>query len=437
MQANVEDYKPDSSFGICGSRVLLVLPAATELLCLSSDWDRSQKRTPRRQIEREPFPVRMIWIRGNKAYGLENKLRRSRNRICSESHKLLRPAREHACMLNDNMPNSEDAGQSILQIVKDSVLFARKLRQLNCGLETDGDLYGVLWVNAYISEFRRFQRQFLAGGRYPLGLIELAKNLELQDWQDSLRAEIQAALGAEGENIAYDIMPLLNTFIKNYSECIRLRRCQGGILKYTIIVGNFFPPEGDRLLPWIWIRAAIALTKRVREMAIQCLFPRGLFRGRTRSPGGTEVGEKKQYQLLHPMAGIVHRCGRPAIPSAVGTILYIRLYTPMVCTHWQLQYPEDKIEELRKEGNMVTYHHCIQPYDNQPVRRPGSSIAFQIKTTSCMQSAQPRALALEPVLQWIGFASGGTLCSASASGPLGSSLDPPLIRVLGIEWEDY
>ncbi|KAJ7221680.1 hypothetical protein GGX14DRAFT_388816 [Mycena pura] len=36
MQANVEDYKQDSSFGICGSRVLLVLPAATELLCLSS-----------------------------------------------------------------------------------------------------------------------------------------------------------------------------------------------------------------------------------------------------------------------------------------------------------------------------------------------------------------------------------------------------------------
>src|SRR6201996_1460638 len=30
------DYKPDSSFGICGSRVLLPLPAATELLCLSS-----------------------------------------------------------------------------------------------------------------------------------------------------------------------------------------------------------------------------------------------------------------------------------------------------------------------------------------------------------------------------------------------------------------
>ncbi|KAJ7205501.1 hypothetical protein GGX14DRAFT_397646 [Mycena pura] len=36
MRANVEDYKQDSSFGICGSRVLLVLPAATELLCLSS-----------------------------------------------------------------------------------------------------------------------------------------------------------------------------------------------------------------------------------------------------------------------------------------------------------------------------------------------------------------------------------------------------------------
>ncbi|KAJ7193751.1 hypothetical protein GGX14DRAFT_588145 [Mycena pura] len=36
IQANVEDYKQDSSFGIYGSRVLLVLPAATELLCLSS-----------------------------------------------------------------------------------------------------------------------------------------------------------------------------------------------------------------------------------------------------------------------------------------------------------------------------------------------------------------------------------------------------------------
>ncbi|KAJ7198981.1 cytochrome P450, partial [Mycena pura] len=44
-----------------------------------------------------------------------------------------------------------------------------------------------------------------------LGLIELAKNPQ---FQDSLRAEIHAAIGINPENIPYDSLPLLNAFIK-------------------------------------------------------------------------------------------------------------------------------------------------------------------------------------------------------------------------------
>jgi len=48
------------------------------------------------------------------------------------------------------------------------------------------------------------------------GLIELAKNPQ---FQESLRAEIHAALGTDRENISYDSMPLLNAFVK---ELLRL-----------------------------------------------------------------------------------------------------------------------------------------------------------------------------------------------------------------------
>ncbi|KAF7366181.1 Cytochrome P450 [Mycena venus] len=43
------------------------------------------------------------------------------------------------------------------------------------------------------------------------GLLELAKNT---DFQELLRAEIQSMLGAAGDSIQYDKMPLLNAFIK-------------------------------------------------------------------------------------------------------------------------------------------------------------------------------------------------------------------------------
>ncbi|KAJ7097406.1 cytochrome P450 [Mycena epipterygia] len=48
------------------------------------------------------------------------------------------------------------------------------------------------------------------------GLLELAKDLK---FQDQLRAEIHSTLVADGRNVAYDSMPLLNAFIK---EALRI-----------------------------------------------------------------------------------------------------------------------------------------------------------------------------------------------------------------------
>ncbi|KAJ7192463.1 cytochrome P450, partial [Mycena pura] len=98
-------------------------------------------------------------------------------------------------------------------------LVRQKIEAAKVGLETDGDLYGVL-VNSNSLREEDIVGQtsvIMAAGQdttantLSFGLIELAKNPQLQN---SLRAEIHAAIGTDHENIPYDGMPLLNTFIK-------------------------------------------------------------------------------------------------------------------------------------------------------------------------------------------------------------------------------
>ncbi|KAJ7196418.1 cytochrome P450 [Mycena pura] len=117
-------------------------------------------------------------------------------------------------------------------------LVREKTDAARLGLETDGDLYGVLceWplllhMKALIqSDTKSIQEEDIVGqtsiitiagqdttaNTLAFGLIELAKNPQ---FQDSLRVEIHAAFGTDRENIPYDNMPLLNAFIK---ESLRL-----------------------------------------------------------------------------------------------------------------------------------------------------------------------------------------------------------------------
>ncbi|KAJ7196434.1 cytochrome P450 [Mycena pura] len=104
-----------------------------------------------------------------------------------------------------------------------------KTEAARLGLETDGDLYGVL-LNSNRSDTKSIQEEDIVGqtsiitiagqdttaNTLAFGLIELAKNPQ---FQDSLRVEIHAAFGTDRENIPYDNMPLLNAFIK---ESLRL-----------------------------------------------------------------------------------------------------------------------------------------------------------------------------------------------------------------------
>ncbi|KAJ7209184.1 cytochrome P450 [Mycena pura] len=103
-------------------------------------------------------------------------------------------------------------------------LVREKTEGAKLGLETDGDLYGVL-LNSVRSDSNSLREEDIVGQTSALmiagqdttantlafGLIELAKNPQ---FQDSLRAEIHAAVGTGYNNIPYDSMPLLNAFIK-------------------------------------------------------------------------------------------------------------------------------------------------------------------------------------------------------------------------------
>ncbi|KAJ7220905.1 cytochrome P450 [Mycena pura] len=103
-------------------------------------------------------------------------------------------------------------------------LVREKTEAANLGLETNGDLYSVL-LNSTRSENSSLREEDIVGqtsvimiagqdttaNTLAFGLIELAKNPQLQD---SLRAEIHAALGTDHDNIPYDSMPMLNAFIK-------------------------------------------------------------------------------------------------------------------------------------------------------------------------------------------------------------------------------
>ncbi|KAJ7190645.1 cytochrome P450 [Mycena pura] len=105
-------------------------------------------------------------------------------------------------------------------------LVREKTEAAKRGLETDGDLYGVL-LNSNRPGAKSIREDDIVGqtsiitiagqdstaNTLAFGLIELAKNPQ---FQDSLRAEIHAAFGTSGyrEKIPYDNMPLLNAFIK-------------------------------------------------------------------------------------------------------------------------------------------------------------------------------------------------------------------------------
>ncbi|KAJ7230142.1 cytochrome P450 [Mycena pura] len=102
-------------------------------------------------------------------------------------------------------------------------LVREKAEAAKHGLELE-DMYSVL-LNSEASKSRSLREEDIVaqttlmtvGGQDTtsktlcFGLIELAKNPQLQE---SLRAEIHAALGTDRENIPYDSMPLLNAFIK-------------------------------------------------------------------------------------------------------------------------------------------------------------------------------------------------------------------------------
>jgi len=102
-------------------------------------------------------------------------------------------------------------------------LVREKTEAAKLGLETDGDLYGVL-LNSVRSDSNSLREEdivsqtsvlMIAGqdttaNTLAFGLIELGKNPQ---FQDSLRAEIHAAVGTGYNNISYDSMPLLNAFI--------------------------------------------------------------------------------------------------------------------------------------------------------------------------------------------------------------------------------
>ncbi|KAJ7205225.1 cytochrome P450 [Mycena pura] len=89
------------------------------------------------------------------------------------------------------------------------------------GLETEGDLYGMLLVNAEKplpaadivgqTSLIMIAGQDTTGNTLLFALVELARNPQ---FQDRLRAEIHAAIGTDPTNIPYDSMPLLNAFIK-------------------------------------------------------------------------------------------------------------------------------------------------------------------------------------------------------------------------------
>ncbi|KAJ7205211.1 cytochrome P450 [Mycena pura] len=104
-------------------------------------------------------------------------------------------------------------------------LVRAKTEAAELGLETDGDLYGVL-LNAEkplpaVDIVGQTSLIMVAGqdttaNTLAFALIELARNPQ---FQDHLRAEIHAAVGTDPTNIPYESMPLLNAFIK---ETLRL-----------------------------------------------------------------------------------------------------------------------------------------------------------------------------------------------------------------------
>ncbi|KAK7002331.1 cytochrome P450 [Favolaschia claudopus] len=98
-----------------------------------------------------------------------------------------------------------------------------KLQAVNEGLERSDDIFGFLLNPENSKEGLAFEDIvgqtsiiMIAGGEttansLAFGFCELGKNI---DFQNSLRAEIHAALSANASDVAYDSMPLLNAFIK-------------------------------------------------------------------------------------------------------------------------------------------------------------------------------------------------------------------------------
>ncbi|KAK6974518.1 cytochrome P450 [Favolaschia claudopus] len=98
-----------------------------------------------------------------------------------------------------------------------------KLQAIKEGVERSDDVFGFLLDPENSKEGLGFEDIvgqtsiiMIAGGEttansLAFGFCELAKDI---DFQDSLRAEIHAALSANSSDIAYDSMPFLNAFIK-------------------------------------------------------------------------------------------------------------------------------------------------------------------------------------------------------------------------------
>ncbi|KAJ7198990.1 cytochrome P450 [Mycena pura] len=232
------------------------------------------------------------------------------------------------------------------------------------GLETEGDLYSVL-VNSVGSDGISLSEEDIAGqtslimtaGQDTAGntltfaLIELAKNPQLQD---SLRAEIHAALGNDHENIGYDSMPLLNAFIKEVLRVYPAEPLSERVASEDVVLplsGSIATTAGKQINQ-ILIRKGDILT--IAVASYQRMETRWGDDANTFRPGRWLDGTVQRGEAIGPYANLLSFHGGPH--SCLGwrfAILEIQVFLCELVGKFSFSLPADHSIEVRVATTLI------------------------------------------------------------------------------------